>query len=264
VPALDRSTYRPYGYVAHALGSVDGRPYTNSREAFENSYQAGFRTFEVDLIRLRDGSVIAAHNHTEKWLGLNKSYDEVTLADVRGRKWFGKYTVLTGDDLVALMRTYRDIYFVLDTKWAHVEIVRGMLRRTQDPQVQRRMLPHIAGQEDLDAIRRYYPLQHYVVALYRTQWAGKFDDREVLSFVRRNHAPSVMMWVNERDPRKSLQANNSEGRRYTAAFSDSLVAAGAVTFVHSLTDTNRMRDFEAKGVGVYSNASFGPPLVPQT
>ena len=262
VPVFDRANFRPYGYVAHAMGRIDGHAYTNSRDAFEASFSAGFRLYEVDLLRLRDGRVIAAHDRTEHWLGLKKRFRDATIEDVRGKKWMGKYDLLTADDLIALLTEHRDVYFILDTKWDHAEIVRTMMRKAVDPQVARRMLPHVTGQEDLDAMRRHYPVQHYVLALYRTQWQGQFDDAEVVSFVRRNDTPAVMMWIGERNPRKTLAENSSERRRYTTAFDNALRREGAVTYVHSTSDTERMEDFEARGVGVYSDGAFGKPVPP--
>jgi glycerophosphoryl diester phosphodiesterase len=55
----------PSAYIAHALGSVDGYVYTNTVEAFEESYAKGFRLFECDLVLLRDGTVLVAHDRLE-------------------------------------------------------------------------------------------------------------------------------------------------------------------------------------------------------
>jgi glycerophosphoryl diester phosphodiesterase len=264
VPALDPAVWaasdKPYGYVAHAMGGIDGHPYTNSLEAFKRSYALGFRVFEVDFVTLRDGTIMALHDGTERHVGLRKPYYEATAAELRGRRYLGKYTVLSGADVVALMRSYRDIYVVLDTKWDREEIAVRLLRAAGDPQVARRMLPHIAGQQDLDVIRRSYPLQHYVVALYRTQIYGRFDDAEVLSFVRKSKAPAVMMWLNPRDRTQSLAWNARNQRRYEPNFAASLQQSGAVTYVHSTGDAARMREYAQRGIGVYSDGPFGPDL----
>jgi glycerophosphoryl diester phosphodiesterase len=257
-PDVWKTKYNPYGYVAHALGEIDGNIYTNSLEAFEKSYAKGFRVFESDYLLLRDHTVLVAHDHTESWYGLSKPFSQSTAADLRGHKIHGKYTILDGPAIIGLMRKYRDAYFILDNKCCGVEITTRMLARAADPQVQRRIMPHIEDQAELDAIRRYYPLQNYVVALYRTQGYGRFDDPEVLAFVRRNHAPAVMMWIGTRDSSKSLAQNQREGRRYTPSFASALQAAGAVVYVHSTADTALMKSFEKKGIGVYSNGPFAP------
>jgi len=51
-----RNGEKPGGHVAHAFGEIDGIFYTDSRDAFLLNYERGFRTFEVDLVLLQDGS----------------------------------------------------------------------------------------------------------------------------------------------------------------------------------------------------------------
>src|SRR5690349_2251214 len=79
---------QPYGarsaYIAHELGSIDGYAYTNTVEAFQASYRKGFRLFECDLVRLRDGTVLVAHDHLEALYGLKKSFRHATARDVAG------------------------------------------------------------------------------------------------------------------------------------------------------------------------------------
>lgn len=90
----------PYSYVAHALGSIDGQLYTNSKEAFERNYAAGFRLFEVDLVQLKDGTVLAAHDRFEKRYGLQRSFAETTKNDLAGKLYLDKYTPMMGRELL--------------------------------------------------------------------------------------------------------------------------------------------------------------------
>lgn len=48
--------------LCHAMGAIGTDTYTNSLEAFEASYRAGFRTFEVDLLMTSDGEVVLMHD----------------------------------------------------------------------------------------------------------------------------------------------------------------------------------------------------------
>jgi hypothetical protein len=52
-----------------------------------------------------------------------------------------------------------------------------------------RLLPHVEDQAELNELRRYYPLQNYVLALYHTQAQNRYDDRQAIDFVRRNRTP---------------------------------------------------------------------------
>ena len=48
--------------IAHAGGAIDGKVYTNSREAVEGSIKAGRKYIEIDLIKTSDGEYIAGHD----------------------------------------------------------------------------------------------------------------------------------------------------------------------------------------------------------
>jgi len=246
-----RDHYEPYGYVAHAFGNIDGNKYTNSLEAFELNYEKGFRIFEVDLVLLKDGSAFCAHDGAEWMYGLDKPFLETAADELSGVLCLGKYTTLTGSDLVNLVHEYSDAYFILDTKltaWgSRQDIVRALVSEAKErcPSVLDRMIPHIFGPEDLTRVAEIYPFKDYMLALYACKCSGKskylMTNGEVVQFVRDNHIKAVMMWWNN---------------RYTPEFKRQLNDAGAVVYVHSLDDPDVMADFRAKGVGVYSNDYF--------
>jgi glycerophosphoryl diester phosphodiesterase len=251
--------YDPYGFVAHAFGAIDGHTYTNSLEAFQRNYGRGFRVFEVDVVRLKDGTALLAHDGLEANYGLNKPFREATWADLAGHKYGGRYTILRSQDLVGLLRDHPDAYVILDSKYSRVEIYRTFLRQAPERGLRERIFPHVQDQAELNAYRTAYPLQNYVVALYHTQYWGLFDDPEVIDFTRRNRTPAVMMWWRQRDLSISLAANHRQSRRFRTSFVNALEAAGAVTYVHSLGDPTQIQRFWDLGVGVYSDEPF-PPL----
>ena len=118
----------PYGYVAHALGSIDGQIYTNSKEAFERNYAAGFRLFEVDLVQLKDGTVLAAHDRFEKRYGLRRSFAETTKNELAGKRYLDKYTLMTGRELLSQLNDKKNAYLIADTKnGRHFEIVERLV-----------------------------------------------------------------------------------------------------------------------------------------
>jgi hypothetical protein len=274
-PSTFATQFDPYGYIAHALGPTPPDQYdrqfgySSTLEAFNYNYDRGFRVFESDWVRLADGTVLAAHNGTERRYGLPRgvAFRDATHAQLSGAYTVGGgngheptvFTPLEAADLVELVRTHPDAYVVLDTKFEHLAIIREFVRLTADqPSLMDRLVPHVAGQYDLDRMRAIYPIRNYIVALYRTQAFNRFDDDEVLDFVRQNRSPAVMMWWNTRDPSLSLADNMSQQRRYSAAFVARLRAAGAVTYVHSLTNSEAVQSFAALGVGIYSNGPFPP------
>jgi FG-GAP-like repeat len=163
------SRYNPYGFVAHAFGAVDGHTYTNSLEAFQRNYGRGFRVFEVDVVRLKDGTALLAHSGLEENYGLNKPFREATWAELAGHRYLGRYTILRSQDLVGLLRDHPDAYAILDSKWSAVEIYRTFVRQAPERSLRERIFPHVADQAELNAFRTSYPLQNYVMALYHTQ-----------------------------------------------------------------------------------------------
>jgi glycerophosphoryl diester phosphodiesterase len=252
-------SYTPFGFIAHANGGIDGHLYTNSLEAFASNYARGFRVFETDFVRLGDGTVFAAHDGIEASYGLTKLFKKARWAELARARFAGRYTPLRSQDVVELLRSHPDAYVILDTKYDHFEIFKTFLRQTgRDHALMDRIIPHIRGQADLDQYRTVWPLRNYIVALYRTQSSNKFDDAEVARFVRNNRAPGVMMWWRERDPSLTLARNGSQQRRFSPAFVRQLQAGGAVVEVHSVADPAVVARYEALGVGIYSNAPFGP------
>jgi glycerophosphoryl diester phosphodiesterase len=253
------SRYDPYGFVAHAFGSVDNRGYTNSLEAFQRNYARGFRVFEVDLVRLADGTALLAHNGLEANYGLNKPFTEATWADLAGHKYLGRYTILRAQDLARLLRDHPDMYVILDSKYSRLEIYKTMLRYAPERSLRERIFPHVEDREELTAFRTAYPLQNYMLALYHTQAQNRYEDPIAGDFTRRYRAPGVMMWWRDRDPSLSLAANGREGRRYRPAFAGALKGVGANVYVHSLGDAGEVQRFWDLGIGVYSDEPF-PPL----
>ncbi len=234
--------YEPWGYVAHALGTIDGEAYTNSLEVFLDSYERGFRVFEVDLVSLRDGSVLAAHDHRR--FGLTKRFWQLD-ADEIPKKYLERYTVLFERDLLRLIQEHPDVYLILDPKGRNeAENVRIVARlvslANQDfPGLADRFIPHVSSQPELDALEAMYPFKDYIACLYRS----RLDDEEAAEFVRSNGIRAVMMlWR----------------RRYSPELNAAMREAGAVVYVHSLSekDVEGLLQLRALGVGAYTNGVY--------
>jgi glycerophosphoryl diester phosphodiesterase len=250
-------SYVPFGYIAHAAGGYDGRTYTNSLDAFQHNYNRGFRVFEIDFVVLADGTVLAAHDGLEHYYGLTKKFAEATWAEVRGHKFDGKYTIMRSDEVVQLLRDHPDAYVILDTKYQHDYIFRRFVAQTGGSHaLMDRVLPHIKDQAELDLYRNTWPLRNYMIALYRSQFAGDLDDPELVRFVRDNRSPGVMMWYRDRDPSLTLAQNHVQSRRFTPQFAQQVQAAGAVAAVHTIRLDSDVPRFESLAVGVYSDQPF--------
>ena len=154
------------------------------------------------------------------------------------------------------------MFVVPDPKYSRPQIFATLVRQAASLgrlDLLLRIMPHVADQAELNALRVSYPLQNYVLALYHTQAQNRYDDAEAVAFVRRNRTPAAMMWWRERDFSLSLAANGRQGRRFRQSFANGLRAAGAVVYVHSLGDPAQIQRFWDLGIGVYSDEPF-PPL----
>jgi hypothetical protein len=241
-PEIPRSStpWQRHGFVAHALGSPPaGPPYTNSREAFVESYRKGFRAFEVDMVRLADGVTVLAHDLRAKHYGIAKGTDiaDLTSAQMRTKRFDDRYEVRFADDLITLMEKYRDATAILDTKGdtgEQIAIARDFARDAPRD-VLTRTYPHVHFQEQLDALRDLDAFPGFVLSLYL--WDRDALD-EAPDFVDRNDLETVIV----------------RPQVYTDALRDELREAGARwIFVHSFTTADEIRPWRAKGLGVYSN-----------
>lgn len=113
-------------YIAHA-GGVQPFMYSNCKEAVKDSLQRGFRFIELDLLKTDDGRLVAAHDRamfsilTGSLCGLPGrflSFDAAQLTIA------GKYTVLTGQDIYALMQQHPEMILVTD-KVTDYELLRA-------------------------------------------------------------------------------------------------------------------------------------------
>jgi len=77
---LNNKEKKEYNFVAHAGGGYNGKTYTNSINAVENSISKGFKLIELDLLITNDNYVIGSHdwksfrNLCKKYLSYKVSY----------------------------------------------------------------------------------------------------------------------------------------------------------------------------------------------
>jgi len=121
--------YDPYGFVAHAMGSVNGLAYSNSLEAFQRNYARGFRVFECDQVLLADGTALVAHDGLEASYGLDKPFHQATWAELAGHRYLGQLTILRSGDVLQLLADHPDIYVIPDPSTAAPRSTESMCAR---------------------------------------------------------------------------------------------------------------------------------------
>ena len=102
-------------YIAHAGGEVNGIRSTNSRQALDESYQKGFRLFELDIVETSDGKLVAAHDWG-MWARFTDYSGALppTLAEFKKYKIYGDYNTLDFDDINAWFTAHPDAILVTD------------------------------------------------------------------------------------------------------------------------------------------------------
>lgn len=95
--------YNKSSLISHALGGVvNGKRimYSNSKEAFTYSMKEGFRLIECDILGMAKGELILAHDY-------GRFYEAEE----------DKYSMMTGMELLELVKKYPDVSCLIDVKW---------------------------------------------------------------------------------------------------------------------------------------------------
>ena len=168
--------YEQYRIVTHALGTVEGRTETNSREAFIESYESGARVFEADMSLTADGYLVVRHDFasTSFW-NLEQTMDEnMFYSDYINAKIGYFYTPLDIDGLLKLMKEYPDTYLVTDTKEYEEDGVRETFRRFRealeragDETLQDRIIVQLYHYDMYEWVKEETDLDNFLFTLYQ-------------------------------------------------------------------------------------------------
>lgn len=184
--AFDYSWAESSAYIAHALGGVDSKEYTNSKEAFEESITKGFRNFEADLEYSTEGELVLIHSWERATLkelfSMNVPEDNLetplSTAEFKAQKIYGKYTPLTFRELLLLMKEYPDMYLILDGKYDDEDTVRKEYRdivkaaEEVDPELLKRLVPQIYNTRMYEWVMDAYDFRSMIFSWYKYGAAG--------------------------------------------------------------------------------------------
>ena len=238
-------------FLAHALGGIDGHTYTNSVEALEHNLALGARFFEVDLSFTADGDLVCFHTGHEKHMGLAQDITETTTAEFLSRRYDGRYTPMTAEDLLRRMAAEPRAYIVTDTKHDFAlslgEVVR--LAESIDPALVGRIVPQFYTAEQWEVVAgleaEHGPFATVIFTLYRT----RLDDDGVVEAARTRRIPVVTMST----------------KRFNPHLVSRLAALGVDSLVHTVNDREQVESYLRQGVrGLYIDFLFpwgpeGPP-----
>lgn len=181
--------YKKYHYIAHALGGIDDKIYTNSKEAMEYSYSMGNRLMEVDLVLTSDKQLVARHRWNND-LGDDFS-DENTpdLDTYLSSKIFGTYTPVDIRTIILFAMEHPDVYYITDIKSYKNEMVDilSIIEETSKElgftDFTKRFIIQVYNYENYQLVNPVFQFENYIFTLYRM--VDVFEDNginQVLQF----------------------------------------------------------------------------------
>ena len=164
--------------IAHAFGEVDNKIETNSKEAFINAWENGFRVVEGDFTYTSDGVLVLRHDFEKD--GSYARLDIPTTGDVvmdsktyMNTPVIFTQTPLRAVDLLQLMVEYPDMYLVTDTKNTDKATVQKQFRDIVNaaksighPEVLKRIIPQLYNKGMIDWIREIHSFENWIFTLY--------------------------------------------------------------------------------------------------
>ena len=232
-----------YPVFAHALGTVQGRANTNSKDAFLESYQAGQRVFEVDLQLTSDGTLVARHD----WEQISYYNLEQTYAGVMDHETFLStpicfyYTTLDIQGLMELLIQHPDVYLVTDSKDTDEQSVRAQLRglaqaveATGRPELWNRIIVQIYHQEMYTWVKEETPVTNFIFTLYQIE---NPDYYQIGAFCQE----------------QGIQVVTMAAERLTKERSDILHSYGCKVYLHTVNRLRQMLESSWGADGFYSD-----------
>lgn len=189
--------------VAHALGGIDGKTYTNSKEALLYNYGLGHRAFEVDFSITTDEKLVCLHDWRfgAAMQGRDGEGQALTKAEFESSPIYGKYTPISVEEVLLFMAEHDDAWIVTDSKEKDENLVRlefgyivDTARHLGVESVLDRISVQIYNQEMYDVVCGIYKFPSFIFTLYQ-YWDGdtkSFPD--ICRFCAYNDIDTITMW----------------------------------------------------------------------
>ncbi len=243
---IQHKWYNQYTYIAHAMGRIDGKDYTNSKDAFEKTYQEGHRVFEVDFSITSDNQIVLKHDWTSEH-GL-PDFEEgyiPTLQEFKEAKIWGKYTTMDMADLLQIMVEYPDIYIVTDSKSGEYKEVVEQFRQMKEmlqkysererKSIQKRIIVQIYNDDMYAGVESVMHFDNYIYTLYQR---GCNNLEQLTEFCIKNQIQVVTIpytW-------------------WTEEIQETLEEQGLSVWVHTINSKEQVDEFAGNGVnGFYTD-----------
>ena len=233
--AQTKKWYEQNRLVAHALGAIEDKKETNSKEAFIHSWENGYKVLEADFSLTSDGVVVVRHDFDQdSYYNLEQQVQNGSTAMTANRfvneKINFRYTPLTAAQLFELLAEYEDVYLITDTKYTDTQKVKiqfqsivNIAKNMGREDILNRIVVQIYNNEMMTTIKQIYPFENWIYTLYQTP-NPNYD--EIASFCASNGIDVVTI---------NYEAVKKENVQ-------KLTAKGIKVYAHTV---NRILDFKA-------------------
>ena len=158
--------YRRHRLIRHAGGGLDGLSYLNAREAVLASLSSGESLVEMDFDFTSDGTLVCMH----EWFSQTDFADVPDLESFLSTPIYGKYTPLTAEDLIDLMRDYPSLLVVIDTKNQLLPVLSELIRLSDEDEalLSRFVIQLYHPGEKADALALWpFPEENFLLTIYK-------------------------------------------------------------------------------------------------
>ncbi|MBP3307461.1 MAG: hypothetical protein J6L66_07560 [Anaerotignum sp.] len=210
--------------IAHAFGEVDNKIETNSKEAFINAWENGFRVVEGDFTYTSDGVLVLRHDFEKdgSYARLEIKTDQDKVMDSQtylNTPIIFTQTPMRAVDLMYLMVEYPDMYLVTDTKDTDQATVQRQFRdivsiakNIGHPEVLDRIIPQLYNKEMIKWIKAIHPFENWIFTLYLYN-NPDYDD--IANYCKANGIQTVTLHV-DRATRENVGKLKAKGLKVYA------------------------------------------------
>ena len=263
-PALAADWQSGNPLIAHAFGEVDNKIETNSKEAFINAWERGFRVVEGDFTYTSDGVLVLRHDFEKD--GSYARLDIPATGDVvmdsqtfMNSPIIFNQTPLRAVDLLYLMAEYPDMYLVTDTKDTDKATVQRQFRDIVNiaknighPEVLDRIIPQLYNKEMIQWVKEIHPFANWIFTLYLYAYP---DYKDIASFCVNNGIDTVTLHV-DRATKENVSILKASGLKvYAHTINRYLIFQDVLENGVDGIYTDRIKPYELEWVGLENSRS---------
>ena len=175
----ENAWYSKYKVIAHSGGGINGKEFTNSKEAWENSYNNGDRVFDADIRLTSDGILILRHSWQDDFeqnMDFHYIKDDLNVVQVKESELpsyeqfkntliYNQFHPMSFDDVVDFMEKHPEVYVALDVKVDIEKAYKSIVENYSDD-ILNRIIVSFYRYDDYYKIKEIYPFKNWIIRQY--------------------------------------------------------------------------------------------------